>query len=434
VRLIVGLLLLMGVASADLAGTWELEMTRGANWQPRVCRARLVLERAGRAWQGHLTWDVLMGGRKLRLADVEVKKTSFSCAWDVERIQVRMEGELRGKRLEGRLTWTGSGTWPFVATREGKRKTGNVVRIENGSFANFFQRATPDEAGIDADALDRLIEKAQAADTDALLILKDRRVVCERYFQRYRGPIHTMSVTKFVTSLAAARLIDQKKLKLDEPLGRWFKPWQEGDKSKVTVRQLLAHTTGLVHPRMAHTLNKQKDKVDYAMRLPVRDPGTRCAYSNEGIALLSGVLELAAGEPVDAYVKREIFEPLTIRDFKWDRDEAGHTITYAQLALTARDLARLGQLCADGGGEILSARVIQEFAQPGSKLDRHRGLIWRLWYDPRGFGHTGWLGQFIVVYPELGLVGVRLRRARRDLEHAPYEFGQFPALLAALDK
>ncbi|MHC4957297.1 MAG: serine hydrolase domain-containing protein [Planctomycetota bacterium] len=430
-RLAAAVLLVAAVARADLSGTWELEMTRDG-WTPAVCRGRLVLRRAGREWQGHLTWDVLMGGRKLRLSDIKVKGDRFSCAWDVERFKVRMEGRLKGRKLAGKLTWTGSGAWPFAAEREGARKPGKVVRIDDGSFANFFQRATPEEAGIDAAALDRLIGKAQAADTDALLILKDRRVVCERYFTRNRGPIHTMSVTKFVTSLAAARLIDQKKLKLDEPLGRWFKPWKTGDKGTITVRQLLAHTTGLVHPRMAHTLNKQDDKVDYAMRLPVKAPGTRCAYSNEGIALLSGVLEQAAGEPVDAYVKREIFEPLTIRDFKWDRDKAGHTITYAQLALTARDLARLGQLCADGGGEILSARVIGEFAQPGSKLDKHRGLIWRLWDEPNGFGHTGWLGQFIVVYPELGLVGVRLRRARRDLEHAPYSFGAFPALLADL--
>ena len=75
--------------------------------------------------------------------------------------------------------------------------------------------------------------------------------------------------------------------------------------------------------------------------------------------------------------------------------------------------------------------MLEKFAQP-SRSEPSRGLVWRLWKDPDGYGHTGWLGQFIVVYPDLGLVGIRLRRARRDLDNRDYEFGAFATMLAAL--
>lgn len=422
------------VAGPKLEGSWQLTMEREARWTPRVCRAELSLERVEGKWSGTIRWDVLMGGRRIPLRDIEVRGSKFSFAWDVERFAVKMSGKLGRSGLKGICDWQGVGEWAFTAERaeDEKAPPKGVVRIEEGAeFRDYFQPATPEQARVDPKALDRLVVAAEKADTDALLVLKDRNVVCERYFDGWSGRIHLMSVTKFVTALAMAKLIEDGKLSLDDPVRKWLPPFSS---EEVTLRHLMAHTSGLVHPRMAHTLNKKSDKVAYVCGLPVEKPGTKCAYSNEGVALLSGVIAKAAGEPVDAYLKRTLFEPLAIRDWAWDRDGAGNTITYAQLYMTARDLARLGRLCLDHGGELLSGKVLREFAAPGSKLDRGRGLIFRLWHDPDGFGHTGWLGQFLVVYPDKGLVGVRLRRARdpATFENRKLEFGAFAGMLADL--
>ena len=137
-----------------------------------------------------------------------------------------------------------------------------------------------------------------------------------------------------------------------------------------------------------------------------------------------GILTKVADKPVDAYLKKTLFGPLMIRDWNWDRDKAGHTITYAQLYMTARDLARLGKFTID--------KPNSAFAKPGP--EKHRGLIWRLYQDPKGHGHTGWLGQFLVVYPKHQLVGVRLRRVKNGtlFDNRAHEFGAFASLLGDL--
>ena len=147
-----------------------------------------------------------------------------------------------------------------------------------------------------------------------------------------------MSVTKFVTALGAAFLLEEGRIAaLDAPLSIWFPEWNDGLKAKVTLRHLLTHTSGIEHRPSAQTLNRERDKVTFVRKSRVVvEPGTQLSYSNEGVALLSGVLGQAAGEPVDAYLNKRLFRPLRIRDWAWDRDGAGNTITYAQLALTAR--------------------------------------------------------------------------------------------------
>jgi len=427
----VGLMLLLAlpVLAGDLEGTWQLTMEREVHWKPRICHAELTLKRVNRKWQGWIRWDVLMGGRRIRLSDVVVKSKRFSGRWDVEKWDVSMEARLDGEVLKGRCKWAGAGDWAFSAERRSREKPAEVIRFEKGlSFDGYFDRAEAEAVALDGAALDRMIVAAQRSDTDALLVLKDGRVVCERYFLGYSGPVHIMSVTKFVTSLAVAKLLEEGKIRsLDAPVSEWFDAFSKGAKAKVTLRHLLAHTSGLQHERLAHTLNKQDDKVRYVLGLPVLNPGAAVRYSNEGVALLSGIVAKAAGGPVDAYVDRTVFGPLGIRGWKWDRDRADHTITYAQLSLRARDLARIGQACLDGK---IAPKVLASFARPGKQ--KTRGLIWRLWSDPQGYGHTGWLGQFLVVYPKQRLVGVRLRRARRGLDNRAFGFGAFPARLAEI--
>lgn len=436
-RRVLGFLLLTSLATAgDLEGEWSLTMTREARWTPRVCRATLSLKRVNRKWEGWVRWDVLMNGNRIRLAKLNVTKRGFTAEWDIEKWRVSMSAKLDGGALRGTCDWTNVGRWPIEATRGPRKEVPKgVARFEHDlEYTNFFDVAQAEALGLDGAALDRLVVAAQRADTDALVVLKDGKVICERYFFGHRGPIHLMSVTKFVTSLAAARLLQDRKIpSLDAPVSRWFAEFKKGAKAEVTVRQLMEHTSGLVHERMAHTLNKQDDKLAYVLALPVRDPGKESAYSNEGIQLLGGILERAAGKPLDAYVDEVLFKPLQIRDWKWDRDAAGHTLAYANLALRARDLARIAQLCLRHGGKLIDRRTLDTFARP-SRADPSRGLVWRLWKDPAGFGHTGWLGQFVVVYPDLGLVGIRLRRARRELDNRDFEFGSFASMLAELQR
>ena len=109
--------------------------------------------------------------------------------------------------------------------------------------------------------------------------------------------------------------------------------------------------------------------------------------------------------------------------------------------MTARDLALVGRMVAEGGTikrrKILKPASIRLLGTPGPQ--KNQGLLWRLRLGSdgetvKGYYHTGWLGQFLVVYPDANLVGVRLRRWKneRDAEKPAYQLGRFLALMDAL--
>lgn len=437
--------LLLGVvhAEAGLEGEWTLVLER-PGMQPRVQKGVLLLARSGRRWSGSLRFATILYAREHALRDVSVKGGRVRFKLEDPQFTLEFDGRKKGDGLAGACRWKGLGRYLWTATRAGAGAAEPQARFEQGlRFDRDLLRGDAQQLGFDGAALDRLITEARDARTDALLIVKDGRIVCERYFRGRRGRIHLMSVTKFLTAMAVALLIDEGKIpRLDAPLSTWFEEWGTGRKAKVTLRHVMSHTSGIRHGRdrkgrpSARELNQSTDKVAYVRRQPLDDaPGERFAYNNEAIALLSGVITQAAGEPADAYLKRKLFDPLGIEDWKWNRDAAGNTVTYAECFLRARDLAKIGLLVARGGrwGQqtLFPEQWIRTLGdRPGSPHSERCGLIWWRLRNPAGYYHDGWLGQALLVYPQSGLVAVRLR-AWDGSEAPEYDFSGFTAMLAA---
>ncbi|MHC4492034.1 MAG: serine hydrolase domain-containing protein [Planctomycetota bacterium] len=438
------LVLVLGAAHAEgskLDGEWTLVLER-RGMQPRVQKGVLVLERSGKKWAGSLRFPMILSARRHALSDVRVQGSRVRFKIEHARFTLEFEGRRKGAGLKGECKWKGLGAYPWTAFRaEGAEPQ---ARFEKGlRFDRDLPKGDAKKLGFDGQALDRLIAAAREAQTDALLIVKDGRIVCERYFRGRRGRIRLMSVTKFLTAMAIALLVEEGKIaSLDAPLSTWFDEWKEGRKARVTLRHVMAHTSGIRHGRTetgrpsARELNEQKDKVAYVRRQPLDDePGAKFAYNNEAIALLSGVFTQAAGEPADAYLKRKLFDPLGIKDWAWNRDEAGHTVTYAECAMSARGLVRIGLLVARGGRWGKKTLFPDKWTrtlgdQPGSPHNERCGLIWWRLKDPAGYYHDGWLGQMLFVYPKRDLVAVRLR-AWDGSEAPEHSFGGLGALLTA---
>jgi CubicO group peptidase (beta-lactamase class C family) len=300
--------LLLGVvhAKAGLDGEWTLVLER-PGMQPRIQKGVLVLERTGKKWSGSLRFPTILYARRHALSDVRVRRGRLRFKLVHAEFTLEFDGRQKRDGLAGECTWKGLGTYPWSATRAGAdvEAAEPQARFEKGlRFDRDLPRGDAEQMGFDGRALDRLLRAARDARTDALLIVKDGRIVCERYFRGRRGRLHLMSVTKFLTAMAIALLIDEGRIaSLDAPLSTWFEEWKEGRKAGVTLRHVMAHTSGLRHGRdrrgrpSAAELNRQTDKVAYARRLPLEDePGTKFAYNNEAIALLSGVITKAAGD------------------------------------------------------------------------------------------------------------------------------------------
>jgi D-alanyl-D-alanine carboxypeptidase len=125
------------------------------------------------------------------------------------------------------------------------------------------------------------------------------------------------SMGKMFTMVAILQLVQDGKIDLQAPIGRYLPAYPNQDvATKVTVANLLSHTGGtgdIFGPDyVTHrtTLRDLKDYVDlYGKRGPEFTPGTRFAYSNYGFILLGRIVEEVSGLGYDAYLQKNIFTP-----------------------------------------------------------------------------------------------------------------------------
>ena len=160
------------------------------------------------------------------------------------------------------------------------------------------------------------------------------------------------SVTKSVFATWAMKLVEQHRLDLDRPIAEYMPGGLSGyyhDTSlltadpryrRITPRMLLSHTAGLCNYAPA-------DMPDGKLRI-LFDPGTRYAYSGEGLALLQYVIEQAiTHEPLETSMQRDLFTPLGMNttSLTWnnrflDNNAARYGATGNFLSYTRKDNAR----------------------------------------------------------------------------------------------
>lgn len=131
------------------------------------------------------------------------------------------------------------------------------------------------------------------------------------------------SISKVFTSTAILQLRDKGKLSLDDRLSKYFPDFQFPD---ITLRQLLAHTSGLPDfaiwedrvgkdSSVVLTTNRDLLPAIQAWKGGLRfKPGTQYQYCNVGYQLLALVIEKVTGASLSAYLDRYIFKPSGMND------------------------------------------------------------------------------------------------------------------------
>lgn len=128
------------------------------------------------------------------------------------------------------------------------------------------------------------------------------------------------SLTKpLATTLAISKLIEHKKIRLDQKIGSILKPFAQTSKAKITVDMLLRHTSGL--PAYTEYYKKmvgqKKISKEYLRQLLVdqalENPINSCqVYSDPGFMILSWIIEEVSGQRLDEFVRENIYVPLGI--------------------------------------------------------------------------------------------------------------------------
>ncbi len=269
-----------------------------------------------------------------------------------------------------------------------------------------FVVSTPEAEGIDAAALEKLEAKAKAEHSEALVIVKNGKLVYENYFGFANEPLVAMSASKSFVSIAYGFLLAEKKIEsLDEPVVKKL-PAFAGDektsawKSKVTYRHLLAQTSGLDPTRSfgQEADIEAKGNADAC----IFEPGTSWQYSNNGVDMLAAIAKHLAGKPMDEYLNEKLFRPLGIADVEWMRDSKGVPRGAGEMFIRPVDMAKVGQTMLEAGkwkGEQIVPQgwSAESFAQ-SSAIEPLYGLLW--WRDApvKAVGLTGevvaqWRGQ-----------------------------------------
>ncbi len=130
---------------------------------------------------------------------------------------------------------------------------------------------------------------------------------------------HFASVTKPFTATAIVKLVQQRKLELDDPVVKflpYFKLKGEGSEN-ITIRQLLTHTSGLPRnepPNLWDSVLYDEGAVERFVRsfssLEMQyAPGAVHAYSNIGFDCLADVIAKASGMSFIEYMRTEVLEP-----------------------------------------------------------------------------------------------------------------------------
>ena len=310
--------------------------------------------------------------------------------------------------------------------------------------------ASPESQGMSSAKLKAMTEALAARNTSGLLVIRNDKIVCEWYAPG-AGPAiphGTASLAKaIVGGVALAIGITDGNIALDDQAAKFIPQWQ-GDprKSRITLRQLGSHTSGLAdaedqglpHEKLTgwqgdfwKRLSPPRDPFSIARDVTptVFEPGERFEYSNPGIGMLvyalTAALRDAPLKDIRALLRERVMRPIGVPDAEWSTGY-NQTFTVDGLPLvaawgggnyTARAAARLGRLMLRQGDwegrRLLSPEAVRavtsDVGTPGpcgigwwSNNDGHCACLPKDAYWGAGAGH-----QTLLVIPSLNLIAVR---------------------------
>lgn len=254
------------------------------------------------------------------------------------------------------------------------------------------------------------------------------------------------SLTKAVaTTTAVIQLVEMGKLRLDNPVARYWPAFKAKRKGHITVRELLTHYSGL---RPALNLKPNWSGYKTAMKKiiaerPLYSPGKNYMYSDINFEILGELVRRVSGKTLDEYCSTYIFKPLGMNDTLFKPPAVLHeriapthynngkmlcgsvhdptcstmggVSGHAGLFSTADDLSIFAQMLLNKGDmngvKILRPQTVEQMTIPQSPLNKTklRGLGWDIEAPlcsnrdellPVGaYGHLGYTGTSIWIDP-----------------------------------
>lgn len=263
----------------------------------------------------------------------------------------------------------------------------------------------------------------------AIAVSHNGETVIEEYYHHkipdINTNLHSMSITKSVTSLLVGIAIDNGFIKnVDQKLydlldNKRF-PLSENF-SNLTIRNLLTMQAGFAwqssNPSEYESWITSSDQLEYIFSKPfVEQPGHNFNYNDGAAHLLSVVITETTGLSTIDFANKYLFEPLEIDEKIWYVDNRGYNMGNICLVLSVKDMIKIGELVINDGiyeGKlIVSESWIKEStssqadARGYTPFSSDYGYCWwtgEILNQPYVMA-MGYGGQFIFIFKKLNLV------------------------------
>ena len=266
----------------------------------------------------------------------------------------------------------------------------------------------------------------QAYRVSGLLVLKDGRIVLEKYALG-RKPADrwtSFSVAKSVTStLVGAAIQDGRIRSIDDPVTRYVPDLKGSAYEGVSVRQMLMMSSGVKWNETYTDPNSDVVKaggtvpdpgvnpmVSYLRKLPrAHPPGTTWNYNTGETDLVGVLVSKAVGEGLAQYASEKIWKPYGMeRDAVWMTDPGGQERGGTGISMTLRDYGRLGLFIAGGGVANAKPIVPRWWVAQATRKQIDDGAP-----APAGYGWFWWV-RSPDEYEAVGIFGQSITTFRRE--------------------
>ena len=303
----------------------------------------------------------------------------------------------------------------------------------------------------------------------SVLVAKQGKVIYEQGFGEADRQQHILntpqtkfgiaSLTKQFTAVLVLQQAAEGKIRLEGTVSDYL-PWYRKDTgAKMTVEQLLHHTSGLPgdfdQPEFGdgreaqdrHAPREFAEKV--CQKDLVNEPGTRWEYSNCGYDLLGLILESASGKRFGTLLRERLLEPIGMKDTGLEENgvlqpgeargyvrRAGrrytlgpdldrlHLFSGGGMYSTVEDLLRWNEALSDGG--VISHEIREQIFKPGLHDWGYGWFVTKIPADAPGAGNPmaemrgdmpGNYFSWILRYPEQDAVIIVLRNGYGSTEN-----------------
>ncbi len=315
----------------------------------------------------------------------------------------------------------------------------------------------PDEikriAGMDPDKLSELKDWLMASDKRdfAAVVIRNGYIVLEveRGNSSKTDARRVASVSKAICATVLAIASEQSrqgktphKMSFDDlafDFIPWARPLSDPRKAKITVKQLLNHTSGICPEAVGakndgtweYILGHSGD--ERTARLAF-DPGTACGYSTHALAHASLVCEYVTGKPYDEFAVEALFKPVGCEHWWFQYYDGGEGIGRHPshgMGMPARDLARIAYCMLQNGKwndeQVIPRWFVEETSQPTHNVTTPE-MRWKL--NPKTFSHGWELPANLTGENTEGRTGEDIPH---DARYKPGSGGQLIAFVPSLD-